>query len=106
MTKVEIDLGKLDNMCFVIMPFLSVFDSHYNNVIRPAVEAAGLICLRADEIYSKPQIMADIWKFLRTARVIIAELWQKPECFLRIRACTCCWQTRHNHNTKPRGCTF
>lgn len=74
MTKIEIDLGSLKRTCFVIMPFDSTFESEYNNVIRPAVEAAGLTCIRADEIYSKPQIMSDIWKSLRSTRIVIAEL--------------------------------
>lgn len=74
MTKIEIDLGSLKETCFVIMPFISTFESEYNNIIRPAVEAAGLTCIRADEIYSKPQIMSDIWKSLRSSRIVIAEL--------------------------------
>ena len=74
MPKVEIDLGNLKDTCFVIMPFSSVFDAEYHDIIRPAVEAAGLTCIRADELYSKPQVIADIWKSLRSARVVIAEL--------------------------------
>lgn len=74
MAKVDIDLGKLTNSCFVIMPFTSTYNTQYERVIRPAVEEAGLTCVRADEIYSKPQIMADIWKSIRSSRIVIAEL--------------------------------
>ena len=74
MAKVEIELGDLKGTCFVIMPFSSVFDSEYSNIIRPAIEIAGLKCIRADEIYSKPQVTANIWKALRSSRIVIAEL--------------------------------
>lgn len=74
MTKVEINLGRIENTCFVIMPFSSVFEAEYRDIIRPAVEDAGLTCIRADEIYSKPQVILDIWKSLRSARIAIAEL--------------------------------
>lgn len=72
--KIEISLGSLTNSCFVLMPFSPSYDAEYKRVIQPAVQAAGLECIRGDEIYSKPQITADIWKSLRAARVVIAEL--------------------------------
>src|SRR5207237_4931202 len=37
----------------------------------------GLKCVRGDEIYSKPNIMSDIWKELRKARLVVAELTGK-----------------------------
>jgi hypothetical protein len=77
MAKVEIDLGTLTNSCFVIMPFSPTFQSEYDRVIQPAVKAVGLVSIRADEIYSKPQVTADIWKCLRCARVVVAELTGK-----------------------------
>ena len=72
--KIEISLGSVSNSCFVLMPFSPSYDAEYKRVIQPAVEAAGLECIRGDEIYSKPQITDDIWKSLRAARVVIAEL--------------------------------
>ncbi len=51
-----------------------IYDTEYKRVIQPAVEATGLECVRGDEIYSKPKITDDIWKSLRAARVVIAEL--------------------------------
>jgi hypothetical protein len=74
MAQVEIDLGNLKDTCFVIMPFSPVFSSEYSNIIRPAIETTELKCVRADEIYSKPQVTADIWKALRSSRIVIAEL--------------------------------
>lgn len=77
MASISIDLGELQNSCFVVMPFSPLFSTQYERVIRPAVEAAGLICIRGDEIYTKPRIMDDIWQSLRSSRVIIAELTGK-----------------------------
>lgn len=74
MAKIEINLGTLTNSCFVIMPFGPTYNTEYERITRPAVEAAGLACIRADEIYSRPQIMADIWKSIRSARIVIAGL--------------------------------
>jgi len=71
---VSIDLGERENTCFVVMPFASLFQLQYKNVIRPAVEATGLKCKRGDEIYSKADIVADIWKSLREAQLVVAEL--------------------------------
>ena len=45
---VTVELGELTHSCFVIMPFASTFNSVYERVIRPAVEEAGLACIRAD----------------------------------------------------------
>jgi len=74
MAKIEIGLGALTNSCFVIMPFSPTYQTEYEKIIRPAVETVGLACMRADEIYSRPQVTEDIWKSLRSARIVIAEL--------------------------------
>lgn len=74
---VKVRLGEIRNTCFVILPFASKFQIQYETVIKPAVEELGFECKRADEIYSKSTIMTDIWKSIRTARFIIAELTGK-----------------------------
>lgn len=85
MPKVEINLGRLKNSCFVIMPFSPRYQTEYDRVIRPAVEDAGLTCERADEIYSRPHVMGDIWKSLRSSRMVIAELTERnPNVFYEI----------------------
>jgi len=62
-------------MCFVLMPFAADFDALYENAIHPAAEATqGLSCLRADEIYGPRPIMADIWKSITEAAILIADL--------------------------------
>jgi nucleoside 2-deoxyribosyltransferase len=71
---VVIEIGEIENICFVVMPFDSLFQIQYERVIKPAIEELGLKCIRGDEIYSKPQIMADIWKSIRKSRLVIAEM--------------------------------
>lgn len=71
---IRIELGELTQSCFVIMPFTGTFTAVYERVMRPAVEEAGLICVRADELFSRPQITHDIWKQIRSCRLVLAEL--------------------------------
>jgi hypothetical protein len=73
-SRVTIQLGEVTNSCFVVMPFASMYEREYTRVIKPAVESAGLVCVRGDEIYSEQSIVQDIWKSLRTSRVVVAEL--------------------------------
>jgi len=49
------------NLCFVLMPFRRPFDGYYQQLIKPVVEAAGLVAKRADEIYGTRAIIQDIW---------------------------------------------
>lgn len=72
--RVTIQLGGVANRCFVVMPFASMFEREYTRVIKPAIESVGLECVRGDEIYSEQSIVQDIWKSLRTCRVVVAEL--------------------------------
>jgi len=72
--QVTVNLGPINNTCFVIMPFHSLYELEYERVIRPAIEEAGLTCIRGDEIYTEQAIIQDIWKSIRQARVIVAEL--------------------------------
>lgn len=71
---VTVSLGNLVDVCFVAMPFAPIFTSEYELVIKPAVEAAGLQCVRGDELYSRGGVVPDIWKALRGCRLVVAEL--------------------------------
>lgn len=66
-----------DLNCFVIMPFGGLFDRYYLNIFVPAIQAAGLQALRADSIFSSTSIMSDIWRSMRNASVILADLTGK-----------------------------
>lgn len=62
------------NLCFVIMPFAPAFRPVYDYAIRPAVQAAGLECRRADDIMQPGDIMAQVWQSLLQASLVIADL--------------------------------
>ena len=57
----------------VMMPFAKEFDATYE-VIRDAVDRAGLHCKRVDDIWEKDQIMKDVASLLWRAEVIVADL--------------------------------
>lgn len=72
--------------CFVVMGFgkktdfqsnpnrLLDLDKTYRNVIKPAVEEAGLKCIRADEIVHSGMIDIPMYEQLLSADVVIADL--------------------------------
>jgi len=49
-------------------------DKTYHNVIKPAVESAGLICIRADEVRHSGIIDVPMYEHLINADVVIADL--------------------------------
>jgi hypothetical protein len=70
--------------CFVVMGFGKKtdfetgrtldLDKSYRNMIKPAVEAAGLRCLRADEIVHSGLIDVPMYEYLLNADVVVADL--------------------------------
>lgn len=70
--------------CFVVMGFGKKtdfetgrtldLDKTYRNIIKPAVKAAGLECVRADEIVHSGLIDVPMYKQLLNADVVIADL--------------------------------
>ena len=70
--------------CFVVMGFGKKtdfesgrtldLDKSYKNVIKPAVEAAGLTCIRADEIVHSGVIDLPMYEKLLNAEVVVADL--------------------------------
>jgi hypothetical protein len=75
---------KLRKTCFVIMAFGKKtdfatgrtldLDKTYKNIIKPAVEEAGLKCLRADEIVHAGVIDVPMYEQLLMADVVIADI--------------------------------
>jgi tetratricopeptide (TPR) repeat protein len=49
-------------------------DKSYRNIIKPAVEAAGLVCVRADEIVYSGLIDVPMYEQLLKADVVVADL--------------------------------
>lgn len=70
--------------CFVVMGFGKKtdfetgrtldLDKSYRNIIKPAVEAAGLECIRADEIVHSGLIDVPMYQQLLNADVVVADL--------------------------------
>src|SRR5262245_44329514 len=70
--------------CFVVMGFGKKtdfetgrtldLDMSYQNMIKPAVEAAGLKCIRADEIAHSGMIDVPMYEQLLNADVVVADL--------------------------------
>ena len=76
--------GNVKGTCFVVMGFgkktdfetgrVLDLDSSYQNMIKPAVEAAGLKCIRADEIVHSGLIDVPLYEQLLNAEVVVADL--------------------------------
>src|SRR6476620_10680275 len=70
--------------CFVVMGFgkktdfetgrVLDLDHSYQNLVKPAVEAAGLKCIRADEIVHSGMIDVPMYEQLLQADVVVADL--------------------------------
>ena len=73
-SRVVVQLEEITNSCFVVMPFEPLYEAEYERVIKPAVEEAGLECVRGNEIYTRQAIVQDMWHSVRKARLVVAEL--------------------------------
>jgi tetratricopeptide (TPR) repeat protein len=70
--------------CFVVMGFGEKvdfetgrklnLDASYQNLIKPAIEAAGLECIRADEITHSGNINVPMYEKILTADVVVADV--------------------------------
>ena len=71
-------------LCFVIMGFgkktdfetgrLLDLDATYESIIQPAVESAGLRCIRADEVLHSGVIDTEMYEMLLRADLVIADI--------------------------------
>jgi hypothetical protein len=72
-------------ICFVVMGFGKKtdfatgrsldLDKAYKNMVKPAVESAGLQCIRADEIVHSGLIDVPMYDQLLKADVVVADLF-------------------------------
>jgi len=63
-----------ERLAFVLMPFAEDLTRVYTSIIKPTVEATGLVCRRADDFKTNKAIIQDIWKAICEARIVIADL--------------------------------
>jgi len=66
-----------DNLCFVLLPLRSPFLGYFEKIIKPAALAAGLIAVKADDIYGTRAVIRDIWDLIWKARAVVAIVTDK-----------------------------
>lgn len=67
------------------MPFGGWFDEYYSSIFCPAIESAGLVPRRADDLYRPSAIVHDIWAYTRRCRIVLADLTGKnPNVFYEL----------------------
>lgn len=60
--------------CFVAMPFEPPFDDYYRRILKPAIADAGYLPVRADEIYGTRPVIEDIFREMREAAAVVADV--------------------------------
>ena len=82
-TKVSVAEG---SSCFVMQPFGGHLGGYYESIFKPAIEQAGLAPVRADaDIFGTGKIMDQVWRGIRNATVLVAELTSKnPNVFYEL----------------------
>ncbi|WP_037182173.1 hypothetical protein [Rhodococcoides fascians] len=72
--------------CFVMQPFQAPLGGYYESIFLPAIEQTGLSAVRADaDIFGTGKIIDQIWRGIRGATVLIAELTTKnPNVFYEL----------------------
>jgi hypothetical protein len=61
--------------CFVMQPFAPPHGDYFEKIFKPAIEKAGLRPVRADaDIFGTGKIIDQIWRGIRSATVLVAEL--------------------------------
>lgn len=92
-----------EKTCFVVMGFGKKtdyqsgrtldLDKSYRNIIKPAVEEAGLKCIRADEIKHSGIIDVPMYEHLLKADVVVADLSTSN--------CNACYELGVRHALRP-----
>ncbi len=58
----------------VLMPFHGSRRAVFDRAIRPACEAAGLSCRRADEFYGSKHIISEIFSLIKGSRIVVSDI--------------------------------
>ncbi len=75
------------------MPFKAELKQLYEFVIQPWAQHQGLECRRADELFGSSPIMADVWKSIQSAEVVIADLTgRNPNVMYELGLSHCLWK--------------
>lgn len=65
------------DLCFVLMPFKPQLAAVFSDHIRAVCNKLNFRCLRADDIFSNSSIIEDIWCYINSSRVLVADLTSK-----------------------------
>lgn len=70
---------------FIISPFDELWDAYNDQVFEPAIKSAGLDPVRADIKKAPTQIVTDIWHFVQSSDVLLADLTgRNPNVFYEL----------------------
>ena len=61
-----------DSLCFVLLPLRQPYLGYFDQIITPAAKAAGLVAVKADDIYGTRPVINDIWNHIWKARAVVA----------------------------------
>lgn len=85
MARIKKALQQPTEKCFVIMPFGGYFDTYYQEIYCTAIDKAGLLPVRADDLFRSSSIIEDIWRLTKEAKVILADLsFKNPNVFYEL----------------------
>jgi hypothetical protein len=71
---VSLQAARAAESCFVVMPFGGLWDDYYAAVYSPAITDAGLLPVRADEVFRAGSVLQDIVEFLSRCSVVLADI--------------------------------
>lgn len=70
---------------FVIMPFKEPYNSYYNQIFKPALEAANFLVSRIDDLFTPRPIIMDIQQSICEADLILCEMSERnPNVFYEL----------------------
>lgn len=66
-------MSNIKPKCFVISPFGDPFDDYYDQIYKPAIEAANLDSVRGDQVYGTGAIIDDIFREIVESELVLCE---------------------------------
>jgi len=81
------------NFCFVVMSFSGnpILQSYYEEGVKPAIEKAGLECVRVDEEHFTGSISERIKHNIATCRIVVVDLTEdRPNCYFEAGFAVAC----------------
>jgi hypothetical protein len=60
--------------CFVMMPYGGLHDEYFKEIYRPAIEGAGLVARRADDVYRHRTLLESMWIHVQKAVLVLVDL--------------------------------